>query len=257
MDYRIILPPQELRNVISHFWVGTWNVLEQPPNETYYIVANSLTEITFAFSSHRQHSNLLFSVVQGHTSLPNKLPVQGFYHLLGVAFYSYAIPTVFKMPSSELNEEFIALDTFLGYEGRVLNEKIATALTTEHRIKILSDYFIAAVRKQQMEDKIIIGAIKKIKASNGIIKVNELANDFCLSQKQFARRFRAFAGFSPKMYSRIIRFESVLQSYSNTSNLTDVAYANGYYDQAHFIHDFKTFTGYNPTAFWKIGEEHK
>lgn len=257
MKYFIIPPCEELRDVISHFWIGTWDATLQKPNTNYYVVANSLTEITFAFSGSLKHSELLFAVVQGHTCLPHQFPVSGFYHLLGVAVYSYAIPSLFNIPASKLSEEFISLDTFLGYEGRLLNEKIALAYTNQERIKILSDYFTSILRKQRLEDKLITTAIKAIKKSKGSIKVSELANDFYLSQKQFGRRFKEFSGFSPKMYSRIIRFESVIHNYSDASNFTKVAYKNGYYDQAHFIHEFKSFTGYNPTEFWKIGEENK
>lgn len=257
MEYLIVPPCEELKDVVRHFWIGTWDIHSQKPNRTYYVIANSLTEITFAFSSNAKHSELLFSAIQGHTHLPKQFSVTGFYHLLGVAFHSYAIPSLFNIPALELNKEFISLDTFLGPEGRILTEKIALAANTQERIQILSNYFISVLSKQRLEDKLIVNAIKEIKESNGKLKINTLANNFCLSQKQFTRRFKEFSGFSPKMYSRIIRFESTIQSYSNLSNLTDITYANGYYDQAHFIHDFKAFTGYNPTQFWKIGEEHK
>lgn len=255
MKYTIIQPREELKDLISHFWIGTWDPMAQKANTTYYVVANSLTEITFAFKGNNKHSDLLFSSVQGHTHLPNQFSVAGFYHLIGVSFYSYAIPSVFNIPSSELTKELVSLNTFLGSTGTVLNEKIALANTTEERIGILSDYFISILKKQQLEDRLIIKAIAEIKKSNGIVKVDELASRFCLSQKQFGRRFKEFSGFSPKMYSRIIRFESVINNHSNTTNLTEMAHAAGYFDQAHFIHEFKSFTGYSPKEFWIINEE--
>lgn len=255
MNYTIIPPCEELKGLISHFWVGTWEISSQKPNQTYYVIANSLTEITFAFNGNHKHSELLFSAVQGHTHLPTQFSVDGFYHLLGVSFHSYAIPNLFRIPASELSKEFITLNTLLGHEGIILNEKIALASTTQQRIKILSEYFISIMNKEKLKDTLITHAIKEIKQSNGITRINELASDFYLSPKQFGRRFKEFSGFSPKMYARIIRFESAIKNYSNFSNFTELAYANGYYDQAHFIHEFNSFTGFSPKEFWKIGEE--
>ncbi|RUA18225.1 MAG: AraC family transcriptional regulator, partial [Flavobacteriia bacterium] len=53
MDYQRILPCRELKDYISYFWVGTWDV-NLPANEMYYVVANSLVEITFAFEGNQR-----------------------------------------------------------------------------------------------------------------------------------------------------------------------------------------------------------
>lgn len=255
MIYEVISPGQELRDLISHFWVGTWEPACRKPNTTYYVIASSLTEITFAFSNNNKHADLLFSAVQGHTHLPDRIAVDGFYHLIGVAFHSYAIPALFNMPASQLNKEFISLDTFLGYEGTILNEKMAMATSTQQRIDLLSGHFISVLKKQKPADRRITDAIKEIKRGNGNIKIEALANDFCLSQKQFGRRFKECSGFSPKTYSKIIRFESVLKHYSSLSDLTGLAHENNYYDQAHFIHEFKSFTGFTPKEFRRLGKD--
>ncbi len=253
MKYAIVPPCDTLRDFISHFWVGTWEPGHQPVND-YYIIASSMTEIVFAFNETSHYSDLLFSSVQGHTHLPNTIKVANYNHLIGVSFHSYAIPFLFGISPTELSREFISLDTFLGLEGNLLSEKIALANTTNQRIKILSDHFISALNKSKQGDTLIIGAINEIKKHQGIIKVEKLAESFHLSQKQFTRRFKSFSGFNPKMYSRITRFESMINQYPTTGNLTDTAYANGYFDQAHFIHEVKAFTGFNPKAFWQLSE---
>lgn len=255
MKYTVIPPCKELKDLISHFWVATWDAKVQEANTNYYIVANSLTEITFAFRSNEQKSELLFSSVQGHAQKPDQFPVEGFFQLFGVSLYSYAVPGLFKIPASELNNEYISLTTFLGYEGEVLNEKIALAGSTHARIKILTDYFMSLLSKPRIEDNLISKAIKQIKQCNGNKKITELSAEMCLSQKQFERRFKEFSGFSPKIYARIIRFESFLNTYTAYANLTEAAYGSGYYDQSHFIHEFKAFTGYSPNVFFKLSEE--
>lgn len=255
MHYRVIPPCNDLKDIVSHFWVSTWDVHSQTTNDIYYVIANSLTEITFAFSGQEKHDELLFSVVQGHTHTPIQLQVKGFYHLIGVSLYSYAIPSLFDLPSTELNQEFIPLTTFLGSDGAMLNEKIALAETTSQRITTLSNYFRFLLKNQKLKDTQILTAIQEIKKFNGSPKIIDLASDSFLSQKQFNRRFKEFSGFNPKTYARIIRLESAIKSYPNFSSLTEVAYNNGYYDQAHFIREFREFTRFSPKEFWKLSED--
>ncbi|TXJ23716.1 MAG: AraC family transcriptional regulator [Chitinophagaceae bacterium] len=74
---------------------------------------------------------------------------------------------------------------------------------------------------------------------------------YYLSTRQFERNFKEFAGFSPKLYSRIIRFQSAIEQYGQTGkSLTEIAYDCGYYDQSHFIHDFKEFSGLHPRHYF-------
>ncbi len=255
MKYEIIQPCDLLKDFISHFWVGTWDVNTQNTNSTHYIIASSLTEITFAFKDNKKNSELLFTSIQGQTDEPNQYSVDKYYHLLGVSFYSHTLPYLFNIPATELNNEYLSLDTFSGQEARILNEKIVYARSIEQRIHIITEYFINLVRKKRFEDRLILNALKDIRKKNGEVRVKELTSDYGLSQKQFTRRFKVFTGFNPKLYSRIIRFESVIKKYPNAQNLTDLAYLNDYYDQAHFIHEFKSFTGFSPKDFWKLSEE--
>ncbi|WP_026166716.1 helix-turn-helix domain-containing protein [Gracilimonas tropica] len=254
MIYRVIPPRKELRNTVSHFWEATWDATKHPPNATHYIIANSLSEITFAFDGNRKDSELLFSTIQGQTTQPNRIPVKGFYHLLGVSLYTYALPRLFKISASDLNCEFLNLDTFLGNEATRLTDRIASANSTDERIELLSSHFMSLMDKRKVEDLLINDAIGQVKRKRGILKISELSKEYNLSQKQFKRRFQSFSGFNPKTYARIIRFESLIKNIDSRSNLTEAAYANGYYDQAHLNREFKAFTGFSPNEFWKLSD---
>ena len=71
-----------------------------------------------------------------------------------------------------------------------------------------------------------------------------------MSDRSFERRFKELAGFSPKLYSRIARFQAALTHYGSGLPLTDIAHNCGYYDQSHFINDFKEFSGYSPKVYF-------
>ncbi|MEX2564308.1 MAG: AraC family transcriptional regulator, partial [Cyclobacteriaceae bacterium] len=92
--------------------------------------------------------------------------------------------------------------------------------------------------------------LSKILHSRGILSVRNLSQDYCLSPRQFRRRFTERVGVSPKMYSRIKRFNYI--SYLTTNefeNWQDIVFKGGFYDQAHFIRDFCHFTGKKPTDY--------
>ncbi|WP_420386304.1 DUF6597 domain-containing transcriptional factor [Roseivirga sp.] len=255
MHYQTFTPCDELKDYISHFWVGTWDSAKLPPHETYYIVANSLTDICFAFNSDTADAELLFSLVRGQTNKPLQVPVKGFYHLIGVAVYPYALPSLINLATSDLSRELIGLDDLFSKDAAQLNQQMAAGQNVMARIEILSDFLKSLVNRNSIKDRLMLHAVKQVIYQNGHKSVVQLADDFCLSQKQFYRRFKEFSGFNPKLFSRIVRFEAVTKSYPFLSNLTEVAYLHGYYDQAHLIHEFQEFTGFNPTEFWKLAED--
>ena len=73
----------------------------------------------------------------------------------------------------------------------------------------------------------------------------------CLGIKQFERTFSKYVGVNPKKFASIVRFQNVIQINSKDKRtLSQIAIDNGYYDQSHFIHDFKSITGLTPKAFF-------
>lgn len=248
MNHQIIQPCKELKDYVSHFWISEWDKPTPLINSTLYATANSLTEIAFGFIG----SGLIFSNLRGHTNTPTEIGAYGLKSIFGVSLYSYAVPFLFHIPASELNNHFLSTESLLGNDGKMIVEKIALALTTEQRVNILTDYFLLQLKKQCLGDALISKAVQYIRTYNGVLNIVDLSSDFCLSQKQFERRFKACAGFNPKLYSRIVRFEAILNNRTSYTNLTEASHANGYYDQAHFIHDFKKFTGHSPTKFFAL-----
>lgn len=247
MNYITIAPCEELKDFVSHFWAGRLSI-EVQTNFIYHSTANTNTELAFAFRS-GPHPTLAFSAVQGHTAGFGQFSENSFSNIVGVSLFSYAVPLFFNVSPSDLINQYTDLDTLLGNSGRMINEKMTNALTTQDQIEVLSDYFKSQLSKKYFEDKLMVKAVKQIKNCHGTVAINQLASACCLSEKQFERRFTAYTGFKPKLYSRIIRFESALWHSRHYDNFTEVAHSFGYYDQSHFIRDFKAFTGLAPYKF--------
>lgn len=100
-------------------------------------------------------------------------------------------------------------------------------------------------------DFLVLEAIQKIQFHRGDIRIKKLIADLHISRDSFEKRFRRLAGTSSKQFSSIVRLRSVIENHSQGETLTDTALTAGYLDQAHFIKDFKTFTGPTPQNFFK------
>src|SRR5690606_25828300 len=116
------------------------------------------------------------------------------------------------------------------------------------RIKIIEEFLLSQLNGFET-DKLITEAVKLIYQSKGRIRVKELNKKLFISQSPLEKRFRKVVGTTAKKFASIVRFNSVLDTMSETKSLTEISYENNFFDQAHFIKDFKRFTGDTPEKF--------
>jgi AraC-like DNA-binding protein len=100
-------------------------------------------------------------------------------------------------------------------------------------------------------------AVKIIFEKGGCISLEELVDVSGVSERTFRRMFKKVIGLSPKQYCKIIQFNAVFEAIQTNDEkaLFDLALTCGYYDQAHFINDFRTFLGQSPSQFIKSGHD--
>jgi AraC-like DNA-binding protein len=152
-------------------------------------------------------------------------------------------------PANELFNLSLSLaDVFDRKSVAEVEEKLSIATTDKHRIKLV-EQFLGSQLKDIETDKLIVEAVKLIYQSNGTIRIKELNEKLFISQSPFEKRFRKVVGTTAKKFASIVRFNSVLNNLNNTKSLTEICYENNFFDQAHFIKDFKQFTGDTPDNF--------
>ncbi|TGK01190.1 AraC family transcriptional regulator [Leptospira langatensis] len=95
-------------------------------------------------------------------------------------------------------------------------------------------------------DTYLIEAMQRIRSSAGELGIRSLAEDLGVSQSTLERGFKARVGINPKEFASLVRFRKALEGLGKTESLTELAYGSGYYDQAHFIREFKKKTGTSP-----------
>ena len=100
-------------------------------------------------------------------------------------------------------------------------------------------------------DPVATAAAPQVKERHGAVRMEELARGAGLSLSALERRFRKVVGASPRKFASIVRLRHVLQLRNGGGKLTEIAYQAGYSDQAHFIKDFRNFTGLAPKSFFQ------
>jgi AraC-like DNA-binding protein len=156
----------------------------------------------------------------------------------------------FRQPLHELFRESVSLDNFmLRSELLFLEEELAEAKTDDKRISAVERFLIARMKNTE-PDKLVLAALALIHKSKGIIRINELADQLHISQSPLEKRFRQVVGTSPKKFASIVRFKNVVRQGNAKSSLTELSYETGFYDQAHFIKEFKAFSGETPEKFF-------
>jgi len=166
-----------------------------------------------------------------------------------VYFTEVGITYFTSKPANELFNQSISLENI--FDKNKINdteEKLSFAKTDRQRIHIVEQFLLSQL-KDIKSDKLVIEAVKLIYQSKGTIRIKELNEKLFISQSPFEKRFRKLVGTTPKKFASIVRFNCVLSDLSNIKSLTDICYENNFFDQAHFIKDFKQYTGDSPETF--------
>lgn len=156
----------------------------------------------------------------------------------------------FTQPLHELFRQSVSLDNFmLRSELLCLEEQLAEAATAADRVGVVERFLITRMRSAE-PDKLVLAALALIYKSRGTIRMTELAGQLHTSQSPLEKRFRRSVGSSPKKFASIVRLKNILSQHGSVNSLTELGYEAGFYDQAHFIREFKTLTGDTPEDFF-------
>jgi AraC-like DNA-binding protein len=164
-----------------------------------------------------------------------------------VIFREGAAAAFFNTPLHEFAGMPLPLDNLV--YTRDIVEKLCEAGTHEERIAIIETWLISRL-KYFTPDLLVQYAIQKIRSSAGELRIKDLVASMPISRDPFEKKFRRIVGTSPKQFASIVRLRNLIDHYSDDHTFTEVAHHAGYYDQAHFIKDFQSFTGKTPKEYF-------
>jgi transcriptional regulator GlxA family with amidase domain len=116
----------------------------------------------------------------------------------------------------------------------------------------MESFLLTRLNSQEGIDALSKSSVELLLRTNGQMSIDDLAGKLSTNRRQLERRFSSAIGLSPKQLAKIIRLQTTLRlmEQKQFTSLTSLAYENGYFDQAHFVKDFREFTGMSPRQFY-------
>lgn len=257
MNYQTFEPNNDLRPFIKCYWILDSPKEEIPEKQT--IVPDGCMEMIFHYGDfYRQYSENNKSVIQpkcfviGQLTRPLEIEPIGETGIFSVRFHPNGFMPFATIPIKEMENTAVSLEKLFGKEGEEIEQAILTAPSTLERINRIETFLFYRLTAAENIDRIIKSVVETILTANGQLSVNELSQQTNSNRRQLERKFSSVIGLSPKQLSKIIRLQATLSMLLNKkfTSLTALSHENEYYDQAHFIKDFKELTGFTPKEFY-------
>lgn len=257
-------PSKVLQKYIKCIWIIEHNET-LPSSENERILPDGYTEIIVNFSDKfkctidGEKERFLTNVfVSGPFTKYLHLEATGKVGLLGIRFWPGMMYPFFGIPMNELANKYFDLSLVSKELSKEIEYSIFSSNEFEERFILVNSVLTKYLMRNLIPDnKAVEESINIIRYSDGLITVESLSEKVGLGARQLERLFNLYMGVSPKMFNRITRFQRIFRELEEhrINNWLVLALQCGYYDQAHFIKEFKQFSGMNPSSFFNGSNE--
>lgn len=257
MTYREILPGENLRSYVKCYYLiesETDAILQDRAVATGCLeVMFNLGNGTFQVRRDNYFETTPKIELWGQIINPLDFKSVGKNKMLGIRFHPHTAVTILDDRIDEFNDRVSDYAAIGGPGVRHLHEQLLNASTLDRQIELL-DFFllkkVEAFLKRNARFQIVNSVIAEMKREDFCDDIQDVSLRYGISSRYLQKLFVEFTGLSPKLYFKINRFQkSLVLTHDASQSLTSIAYQSGYFDQSHFIRDFKLFTGVAPSAF--------
>jgi AraC-like DNA-binding protein len=254
---QIFEPSSELAEFVKCYWT-----LESPKEKTparNIIIPDGCMKLIFHYrDSYKHHSDngtcitLPRYFLIGQLTQPYEVEPTGETGTFFVCFHPNGFLPFTTIPIKEMENTAVPLEKLFGKAGKEIGQKILNANSTSERIEIIETFLFNRLTDTKTIDHIVKSTVETILTVNGQFSVDELSRQSKINRRQLVRKFSSAIGLSPKQLLKTVRIQAALKTLltKEVTSLTNLAYENEYFDQAHFIKDFKEFTGLTPKEFY-------
>lgn len=249
------------RYVDSYFTIDTSLVLE---NITDLVVPDGTFGMLFIDSQDsikRNNSVESLPITLKRTSLfgQKTKPVNYYYSpgsskSFGIKINPEGLPLFLDFRYKELKNLYVEVGTLADKDLLELEEKVLEQENVEGKIRVTEHFLIKRISKLNSDANYLLfsAIVEYIKAKKGEVRFNALTTHFNINYKKVERLFQFYMGITPKTYVRIIRFNATihLRGQLEGLNLTQLGNEVGFFDQSHFIREFKSFSSLTPRDFF-------
>lgn len=238
--YREILPHDSLQPFIYCYWeLKTTGVLQEEFN--YKVVADGCIDIFFELQKPEEN------FVMGFCKKYTEFPLGNSFHYVGIRFLPTMFPQFFKVNAADLSNRYEKLDQVIPATAAFITENFYGITGTEQIRTLFDTYFLNLLPRIQFDnDQRLYRAIHIILENSGMVNV-EKDLDTGISPRQLRRLFEFYVGDTTKTFSKVVKFQHILRAKPSKQSLQEnKLFFDGYYDQAHFIKEFRNFYGVTP-----------
>jgi AraC-like DNA-binding protein len=183
--------------------------------------------------------------------------------VIGIQFRPGGAFPFLRMPAHEAANATYALDDIWPGDAVLLREELLAATSAAQMFAILERTLLARLRAESTLDPAIAFAARCLGGGKPDLRVADVADRLGMTSRRFMDRFRDRTGLAPKAFQRVRRFQRALNSLHLAGrvnwegNFAALAAGCGYFDQSHFIHDFRHFAGMTPGEYLAVATRHR
>lgn len=255
MHYQLYLPNPSLSSLIKCYWSLEGGEL---PGTQQRIFPDGCIELVFHYGDlfQKYHPNGTThtqprSFIHGQLTRFIEIGNSGKVGIFSVRFQPHGLRPFTNINTYEINDDNIQIIDIWGAAGRELENRMLEASNNEQRIQIIEQFLLYQLQSTTTNG-LVKSCVAMINYANGSVNIEELSTKLNIGRRHLERQFIDAVGLNPKQYARITRFQHVLAlvEQKRYHTLTTLAHNTGFYDQAHFIKDFREFTGLSPRQYF-------
>jgi AraC-like DNA-binding protein len=195
------------------------------------------------------------SIIVGPQVTSVNIRVKHSHKAVMIAFHPGGLFRLLGVPLQEFFDDGFSASEIIGAEVNEVTEQLREA-SSYYELKIIVENYLLRKLHSLPSPLPFDYAIKELIKNDGNVSIDKIASLSCLSLRQFERKCHERIGMPPRFFARIARFSKAyrLRESQPSLNWTAIAHQSGYYDQMHFIRDFKKFAGVTPTMMEHVLE---
>lgn len=248
--YKEFQPPAPLDEFIKCFWVLRKDYNDDTPIER--VLPDSYIEFILSFDSSyflKKPGDVPDAFMIGLLKEPLELRAAGTVLILCVRFFPWGPISFFDFkPKETVNTGF---DFDLPGELRSRLHQLLQAEEFDEAVREFGKFFLERYLRSSFDKKTVSAAAQILYREKGECRIEDVVKMCYTTKRTLERNFNDNLGMSPKSYALNVRFDKAKKAITHDPfiELTELAHEAGYYDQAHFIKDFKSFCGCTPSDF--------